>query len=194
MELVKHKIALICLLAFQFQAMGQSNQANVSPKVTTFKIGAGLAVGFLTENTQTTQAQLTVAFQPANQAIALRADGFYFLKAYGDRPRFSINNQLYLGAFYTFNLKRIKPYVGFQPGLAYSQASEIGALDQKTQTLVYEKTVNPVAAITGGTALNFDNGFFMFLEVRQVVGKHTSNSIPLFLDEFRSSFGIGFHI
>ena len=40
--------------------------------------------------------------------------------------------------------------------------------------------------------LTGEKWFYMFTEARYIFGKHTSNSYPVYLDEFRVSFGLGF--
>jgi len=163
------------------------------PDKTKFKTSLSFSAGLLTENTQTTQLQGTLAVRPKASRIEIRSDAFYFLNSVGDRPRFTMNHQLYLGAFYRFSDNQLQPYLGFQPGIAYAQSSEYGTLDATTGTLNYKKTVNPVGSFTGGLDFFADRLFFMFVETRYIFGKHTSDTYPIFLDEWRFSFGLGFH-
>lgn len=163
------------------------------PEKLEFKTSLSFSAGLLTENTQTTQLQGTLAVRPKASRIEIRSDAFYFLNSVGERPRFTINHQLFVGAFYRFSDKQLQPYVGFQPGIAYAQSSEYGTLDAATGTVNYKKTVNPVGSFTGGLDFFAERLFFMFVETRYIFGKHTSDSYPIFLDEWRFSFGLGFH-
>ena len=104
-----------------------------------------------------------------------------------------MNNQLFVGAFYRFSDKALQPFVGFQPGIAYSQSSEFGSLNETTGELTYQKTINPVGSIAGGVDFFAEKLFFMFIETRYIFGKHKSNTYPVFLYEWRFSFGLWFH-
>jgi hypothetical protein len=163
-----------------------------SLKTKDWKIKSALsfAPGFLNEKTKTIQLQGTIGF--IQNKIELRGDGFYFLNSFGDRPRFSMNHQLYAGAFYRFLDNNFQPYVGFQPGIAMAQSSEFGVLNNSSQALDYKISYNPVASIAGGFDFFGEKWFYLFSEVRYIFGKHKSDTYPVFLDEFRVSFGLGF--
>ncbi|MGV6860296.1 MAG: hypothetical protein ACWA41_00900 [Putridiphycobacter sp.] len=150
----------------------------------------GFAPGFLSESTQSIQVQGMLGF--LKNKIELRGDSFYFMGNSGQRPRFSMNHQLYAGAFYHFLDNQFQPYLGFQPGVAWSQSSEFGTLNNETGLVEYKPSFNPVASIAGGFDLYADKWFYLFVEARQIFGKHKSNSYPVYLDEFRFSFGLGF--
>lgn len=154
------------------------------------KASASFAPGFLTENTKSLQLQGTLGY--IKDKIELRGDVFYFLNSFGDRPRFSMNHQLYAGAFYRFSEKQFQPYVGFQPGIAMAQSSEFGALNFETQELEYKISYNPVGSIAAGFDFFGEKWFYLFTEARYIFGKHKSDSYPVYLDEFRLSFGLGF--
>jgi len=161
---------------------------------TTYNAAISFSTGLLTEKTRTTQLQGTLEIRPKMSRISVRSDVFYFLNSVGDRPRFSMNHQLYLGAFYRFSDAALQPFIGFQPGIAYSQSSEFATLNAKTGTLDYKKTINPVGSIAGGLDFFSEKLFFMFVETRYIFGKHKSDTYPVFLDEWRFSFGLGFHL
>lgn len=158
-----------------------------------FKTSLSFAPGWLTENTRTTQLQGYIAYKPNSGRIELRGDGFYFLNSIGDRPRFTINHQLFAGAFYKFSDNQLQPYLGFQPGIAYSQSSEFGSLNELTGEVSAKKTINPIGSFAGGIDFFAEKLFFCFIETRYIFGKHKSDTYPVFLDEFRVSFGLGFH-
>lgn len=187
------QIFVFCLgLFFSTSTIAQNNTVGIDR--TKFKASLSFSLGLLTENTKTTQLQGYFAMRPKESRIELRADAFYFLGSTGDRPRFSMNHQLFVGAFYRFSDAALQPYVGFQPGIALSQSSEFGAFDQTTGNVNYKKTINPVGSVAGGLDFFAEKLFFMFVETRYIFGKHKSDTYPVFLDEWRFSFGLGFHI
>jgi hypothetical protein len=173
-------------------ALISSAQEDISEPVKDWRLKSALsfAPGFLTENTKTIQLQGTLGF--IRDKIELRGDVFYFLNSFGDRPRFTMNHQLFAGAFYRFTDKQLQPYLGFQPGIAMSKSSEFGALNFESQELEYKTSYNPVGSVTAGIDFFSEKWFYMFTEARYIFGKHTSNSYPVYLDEFRVSFGLGF--
>ena len=148
------------------------------------------APGFLTEKTQSIQLHGYLGFM--KNRIHVRGDGYYFLGHFGERPRFTMNHQLYFGAFYHFSDKAFQPYVGFQPGIALSQSSEYATWSDELQALEFKKTVNPVGSPAAGFTYYGEKYFFLFAETRYIFGKHKTNSYPIFLDEWRFSFGLGF--
>jgi len=179
-------ILLIAILALSSYSFGQEKTRP------TYKAALSFSPGFLTENTITSQIHGYFGLRPMAGNIELRGDGFYFMGSQGDRPRFTMNHQVYAGAFYRFSNMSLQPYAGFQPGIAYSQSSEYGVPDE-SGNLVYKKTVNPVGSIAAGVDFFGEKVFFLFAETRYIFGKHTSDSYPIFLDEWRLSFGLGFH-
>jgi len=189
--IMKKKIILVLLTGLLgLNSFGQVEDI-VSKKDWKVKAALSFAPGLLTEKTKTIQLQGTFGF--VKDKIELRGDAFYFLNSFGDRPRFSMNHQLYAGVFYKFlSDNKFQTYVGFQPGIAMSQSSEYGALDFETQELEYQITYNPVGSIAGGFEFFGEKWFYLFTEARYVFGKHKSNTYPIFLDEFRLSFGLGF--
>ena len=151
----------------------------------------GFSVGYLTENTTSSNIHgfLGLLFK---DKIELRGDSYYFLGNSGHRPRFSKNHQIFAGAFYHFRDQKFQPYLGFQPGIAISQSSEFGTLNSSTGEVEYQTTINPMMSFAGGFTLYAQKWFLIFAEIRQNFGKHKSNSYPVYLDEFRFSFGFGF--
>ena len=185
-------LIIIATLLLSFNAISQATTDN-QQLVNDWKIKSALyfAPGFLTENTKTIQLQGTLGF--VKDKIELRSDVFYFLNSFGDRPRFTMNHQLFVGAFYKFfTEKNFQPYVGFQPGIAMSQSSEYGALNVDSQKIEYQISYNPVGSIAGGFDFYGEKWFYLFTEARYIFGKHKSNTYPIYLDEFRLSFGLGF--
>jgi hypothetical protein len=158
-----------------------------------WKINAAFsfAPGLLTENTQTIQLHGYLGF--LQQRIQIRGDMFYYLGAFGDRPRFDMNHQIYTGAFYHFSDKQFQPYVGFQPGIAIARSSEYQTLVPGSTTQLESRVAtNPIGAAAGGFSYFGEKLFFLFFETRYIFGKHKTNAYPVFLDELRFSFGLGF--
>ena len=187
-NIMKLFITLVTL-SITLQGIAQSeNQESI--KDWKFKSALSFAPGFLTEKTNTIQLQGTFGF--IKNKIELRGDAFYFLNSFGERPRFSMNHQLYAGAFYRFlDTKSFQPYIGLQPGIAMSQSSEYGALNSETQKIEHQITYNPVGSVSAGFDYFGEKWFYLFSEVRYIFGKHKSNTYPVYLDEFRISFGLG---
>jgi hypothetical protein len=181
--MVKKSVIIIACLLAAISGISQDKD---------WKINSALsfAPGLLRENTQTIQIHGYLGF--LKDRIHFRGDAYYFLGSFGDRPRFSMNHQLYFGAFYHFSVKAFQPYVGFQPGIALAQSSEYGAWNESTQSLEYKKAINPVGSPALGFSYYGEKLFFLFAETRYIFGKHKSNSYPVFLDEWRFSFGLGF--
>ena len=174
-------LALVCLLSSN--GFTQDRDWRVTSALS-------FAPGFLTEKTQTIQLHGYLGFQ--KERIHVRGDGFYYLSAFGQRPRFDMNHQIYFGAFYHFMDNKFQPYVGFQPGIAIARSSEFSAWNAETQQDEFVVATNPVGSAIGGFTYYGEKLFFLFFEGRYIFGKHKSNSNPVFLDEMRFSFGLGF--
>ena len=184
----KHILCIALFMGFFISGLSQETD---KCKV---KAALSFSPGFQTENTRTVQLHGYLGIRPKQGRIEIRGDAFYFLNATGDRPRFTINHQLYTGAFYRFSDKGFQPYLGFQPGIAYAQSSEFGRLNEDTGEIEYKKTINPVGSVVGGLDFFSEKFFFIFVETRYIFGKHKSDTYPVFLDELRLSFGLGLHI
>tara|TARA_B100000809_G_C15114586_1_gene521912 strand:+ start:1646 stop:2203 length:558 start_codon:yes stop_codon:yes gene_type:complete len=183
---MKNYITLLLILL----TLSVSAQEENELKPWRLKAATSFAPGLLTENTKTIQLQATLGF--IKDKIELRGDGFYFLNSFGDRPRFTMNHQLFAGAFYRFSEKKFQPYLGFQPGIAMSQSSEFGSLNVTTQKLEYKVSYNPLGSLSAGFDFFGKKWFYLFTEARYIFGKHKSNTYPVYLDEIRLSFGLGF--
>lgn len=155
-----------------------------------FKGALGFAQGFITENTRTQQVHGFIGGY--YKKFEGRFDAFYYLGASGDRPRFLKNDQIYFGVFYHFLEGNLKPYVGFQTGLANAQGSEYGTFDSQTGETTFEKLISPVQTFVGGAKYKAESPLFVFLETRYILGQHKSQVYPVYLDELRVSVGLGF--
>ncbi len=183
-------VQIVLILSLFLVGLSAFTQTDINSRI---KTSASYAVGWQTEATKEYFVHGSFGFRPKETKIELRGDGFYFLNAKGNRPRFSVNHQLFAGAFYRFSNKNFQPYLGFQPGIAFSQSSEYGVQNSETGELEFETTINPVGSFAGGLELFGKEIFYAFVEARYIFGKHTSHSYPIYLDEFRLSFGLGFH-
>ena len=155
------------------------------------KLGANYGHGFITENTQTMQMHVNFGFE--KNKFEARLDGFYFLGQQGDRERFSINHQVFMGGYYYFLENDLRPYVGGQVGLAYAKSTEFGILGADNN-LQFESAINPVFSVGAGLDYKLNSRIDFNMECRQIFGKHLANSYPTYLDEFRISIGIGFYL
>jgi hypothetical protein len=157
-----------------------------------WKINTALsfAPGLLTEKTQSISLHGYLGF--LKERIHIRGDAFYLLNQFGDRPRFDINHQLYFGAFYHFSAKQFQPYIGFQPGIALTRSSEYSTLNELTNQQEFKKAINPLGSPVVGFTYYGEKLFFLFFETRYIFGKHKTNTYPVYLDELRFSFGLGF--
>lgn len=181
--MVKELFILVTL----FSGMNAIGQDEKDWKINT---ALSFAPGLLTEKTQSIQLHGYLGF--LKDRIHVRGDAFYLLNQFGDRPRFDMNHQLYFGAFYHFSDKQFQPYVGFQPGIALTRSTEYGALNESTGQLEYRKAVNPLGSPAAGFSYYGEKLFFLFFETRYIFGKHKTNTYPVYLDELRFSFGLGF--
>lgn len=127
-----------------------------------------------------------------NSNISVRSESFLFLNSL-DNPTSPLlqNHQLFSGASYHFRPdKPLDLYVGFQPGIAYSQT----ALTQlePTDPSMSEATLNPLISGMAGVNYFATKFFHLYINTRYVSGKHLSNAPePLSLNEFRITFGLG---
>ena len=181
-------IAFLFVLVLSLTSSAQDKKWRISDN---WRINAALsfAPGLQTENTQSISLNGYLGF--LKDRIHIRGDGFYFLNQFGDRPRFTMNHQLYFGAMYHFSEKQFQPYIGFQPGAALTQSSEYGTLNSETGEVEYKRSINPVGSPVAGFTYYGENFFFLFFETRYIFGKHKTNSYPVYLDELRFAFGLG---
>lgn len=176
-------VAFVC--CFSLSAFAQERDWKVNAAFS-------FAPGFLTEKTNTIQLHGYLGF--LKNRIHMRGDAYYFISSFGDRPRFDMNHQVYMGAFYHFTETKLQPYVGFQPGIAISRSSEYETLNSVSGELEAKIGVNPVGSLGAGVSYYGEKIFFLFIESRYIFGKHKTNSYPVYLDELRFSFGLGFFI
>ncbi len=186
MEFRKIKVTLSLLIGLAVLSANAQNSSDWQ-----LKVGTNYAHGFITENTQTMQLHGLIGFE--KNSFELRLDGFYLLGQQGERERFSINNQVFIGGYYYLLKNKVKPYFGGQIGLANSQSTEYGIINESDE-LVFEPTLNPIVSIGLGIDYKINNRLDLNVECRQIFGKHLANSYSTYLDEFRVSVGIGYYL
>ena len=134
-----------------------------------FTLGTKYAHGFLTENTQSMRLNLETGFQKNN--FELRLEGSYLLNQQGERIRFSRNNQIFFGGYYRFSLKSLTPHFGGGIGLAHSESTEYGVINDVNE-LEFESSYNPLASLSAGLEIELNQLMSFNLECQQIFGKH----------------------
>jgi outer membrane protein W len=187
MKLKYSCLFLLCLVHF-----GGFTQSEKEATKMSWKAGLGYAHGLLTENTSTSQVQGFVAVELASIPLSFQLDGFYYLDAYGDRPRFTFNHQVLGGVFYTFGTNKWRPYMGLQAGTAYAQSSEFGYVNASGE-LVYEEKFNFITSGVAGVNYALNEKISLRLEARYLLGRHNANPNPVYLDEVRAALELVYH-
>lgn len=127
-----------------------------------------------------------------NNRVSVRSEAFLFLNSL-DNPGSPLlqNHQLFSGASYHFRPdKPLDVYIGFQPGIAYSQVSLVQL--EPTDPAESTATLNPLVSGIVGVNYFATKFFHLFVNGRYVSGKHLSNAPePMSLNEFRLQFGLG---
>lgn len=122
-----------------------------------------------------------------NSHISARGDIYYYLKS-GNKQMLNQNHQLFAGSSYHFTKNStFVPYIGIQPGIAITQSNAVTVNQQN------EIAISPLISGVAGFNYFASKWFHLFIDSRYVAGKHLSNTIPLSLNEFRISFGLGFN-
>lgn len=128
--------------------------------------------------------------------VELRGEGYYFLNTLGDTTAFEYNHQLMAGALFHFETDgSIDPYMGIQPGVAFSLSSA-ECPDDTQDALEWQcvPSTNPIFSFVAGANYYAPKLFHLFAQVRYVRGVHLGEHLPVHLDELRFSFGLGFNI
>lgn len=193
-------IALILLLFISGFSIAQTEQNNDQAENPVRKGqlygGLSFALGFMTENTQNLYVQGDLGYF-VHKNISIRGDGYYFVNAIGDRPRFDMNHQIFFGAdFHLPTRIHLTPHVGLQPGVAISRSSEYQTLNIEGNTPVFERKIeaNPVLSTVFGLTYHAPKYFYAFVEGRYLIGTHQANTFPTNLDELRVQFGLGWFL
>lgn len=135
-----------------------------------------------------------------SSSISIRGSSSFLLGTSSDIEGFSSNHSILLGALYHLKTKNnLDPFIGIEPGFAISKLCgcnnpdlEYSLPERKGSKL--PTTANPIFT----TALGFNyfaNKYFnLFANARLILGKHYSDIGAVSLNEFKVSFGLGFHL
>jgi hypothetical protein len=134
--------------------------------------------------------------------VSLKNDIYFHVSSglTNDSLRLIANHQLFVGIAYHFTTKgNFDPYVGFQPGIAYSQVKNESKIPFSDQTpygrIEYSPSLNPVLGLSVGFNYYFFRYFHLFVEARYVHGTHLYNAPGAFpLDELKCQFGLGWNL
>ena len=183
--MVKKIIILFC--CFPLFLIAQENTSVVAQKGLLRATGT-ISFGGMTQHEQTNIYIHGVTEYFVSDKITARGDIYYYLKS-GNKQMLNLNHQLFAGASYHFNTQHhFVPYVGFQPGIALTQADFI-TINQENNM-----EVSPLISTVAGFNFYASRWFHLFIDGRYVSGKHLSNQKTISLDEVRLSFGLGFNL
>lgn len=183
--MVKKFILLFCF--FPLFLTAQESTAVVAQKGLLRATGT-ISFGGMTQHEQTNIYLHGVTEYFVSDQITARGDIYYYLKS-GNKQMLNLNHQLFAGSSYHFNTQHhFVPYVGFQPGIALTQADFI-TINQENNV-----EVSPLISAVAGFNFYASSWFHLFVDGRYVSGKHLSNQKTIQLDEFRLSFGLGFNL
>lgn len=170
---------------------------------------ATFSLGLMRDNIQSAYLQGNLEYY-VSKKFSVRGEGFYFFNHLNNEPLVEEelevyspaintaspllqNHSLLFGGLFHFPTNNtIDPYVGFLPGIAFTERDEFVYVD--SELVRSNSTINPV--FSGVFGMNYYAGkyFHLFLEGQFFRGVHTSNGLPKYLDELKLSFGLGFDI
>lgn len=153
------------------------------------------------------QGTLAPAFQPklnllnfylhgdleyfVSDKISIRSDSYYLLGSQQKPELFDQKFMNFFGAVLHFPYKRLDPFVGFEPGIAFSSVHYTSAEgQQQTSELVASPLISPVA----GVNLYVGKYIHFFAMLRYIYGRHLSDAPKaVTLSEINGSFGLGWN-
>lgn len=143
-------------------------------------------------------------YYPADK-ISLRGDSYFNVgsNVYLDEGANSVGrnsgfiektHSMFFGALYHLGDKKtFDPYIGFQPGMAFSKPDYNSYPSSPTKT--YKTTVSPLMSITAGANYFVGKHFNFFASGQYIMGKATGDgSFYVSLNELRISAGLGFNL
>lgn len=118
--------------------------------------------------------------------LSFRGDIFYHLKS-DEFSVIKINHQLFSGVSYHIKTgNNFNPYIGIEPGVGLTQASDINDVKQsKSTTFLYSSVI--------GFNYYAEDWFHLFVDARFLGGNHKAET-KININEIRLSFGLGFNI
>ncbi|MCX8081611.1 MAG: hypothetical protein N3F09_10285 [Bacteroidia bacterium] len=125
------------------------------------------------------------------QGVSLSGEGYYFLGTSGTEKNFLQHHHGgYFGLLFHKVVKNNDFYIGFQPGISFTQ----WAKDTAMNTLLNPRLqVNPMISCVTGYNLYFYDYFHFFIQLRYRDGFHLSDR-PLGLSEIIISAGLGMNL
>lgn len=124
-----------------------------------------------------------------NNRISLRTDAYVYFGSQSDTNLLSKNHSAFLGVSYHFTKKNTDVFLGFQPGIAFSETNPLltGIND--------DIRVSPLLSLSIGVNQYLNRFLHFFLNTQYVHGKH----VPVYtevvsLNEFRFTMGLGFNL
>ncbi len=137
-----------------------------------------------------------------DKRVSIRANGFYYFTTQNVAiPKFKMNHNLFLGAFYHYPKNKFDFYFGIEPGCAmilqrtYS-TSVLGA-EPARDTTINDPPIKFTPIMSASCGINFF--FWKYMNIFAALKVVHGNYIPPYgkkisLDELRISAGIGFHV
>jgi len=198
------KIIYLFILLIPFSIKGQEEGFE---KVNMVRASGTFGMGSLLESGTTTLLIPTSLEYYIAENISVRADAVWFL-GYSDPVfmGFSNNHSVLVGASYHFTKnKQFDPYVGIQPGMAFTQYGIIDRneplpddfapfSDENIWLFQNEKsslTMNSIFSPHVGFNYYAKNFFHLFFAARYIHGSHHSEIPVKSLNEIRFEFGLG---
>ena len=186
---------LLAMLSISFESRAQED-FNEFPYHGIIRASASFGTGFMPKSDLQNVYMHGDLEYYLNKRISVRSEAFYFFNVLNnDNPPLLMNHQLFSGALYHFRPdKPLDLYVGFQPGIAYSQSSDVPCntcITRDATEVPSNKTFNPLVSGMAGVNYYATKIFHFFISARYLTGTHLSNKTPLSLNEFRVSFGLG---
>ena len=128
--------------------------------------------------------------------ISVKGGVWIFLGTSGAENTLFKNSNLFTGFYYHFPTKNaFDPYLGFEPGINWSQLQPHGQLEVLDENYTtFPTAINPSAAIASGINYFASQSVHLFVEGKYLFGIHTSDIAPVSLNEFRFAFGFGFNL
>ncbi len=181
-------------ILFLLVASVQGNAQEAFQRTGIVRVQGTLAFGFMNNSVKNLYVHGDLGYF-LNERLSVRGDTYYFIGNISDTSKFNKNHNVFAGAFYHLNENnQFDPYIGFQPGIAYSQLSDYSEINPNLPASAFPATFNPVFAGIVGFNYFGSKWFHLFINARLIKGKHLSDVSPRYLDELRLSFGLGFNI
>ena len=132
------------------------------------------------------------------EKVSLRGDAFLGMNS-PHSPHITANHCLQFGAFYHFSRGKFDPFLGFQPGINFSQI-------KLSKVPAFQTGITPMLSLSGGANYFVSRYFHFFLSMGYYKGTLLKMVHPIWsssleqvpvktpLDEIRISGGLGFNI